>query len=75
MAAGEVLRSTGGYSTSLRFDNSAWRECIDCWLTLWGIKMHWSCSLADPNLVPWRMKQLDCFRQLFIAPVSNVTCN
>ena len=25
-AAGEMLRSTGGYPTSLRFDNFAWRR-------------------------------------------------
>ena len=22
--------------------------------------MYWSCSLAEPTLVPWRIEQLDC---------------
>ena len=32
-AAGEMLRSTGGYPTSLRPDNITWRECTDCLLS------------------------------------------
>ena len=35
-------------------------ECTDCWLTLWGIKVCGSYSLAEPTLVPWRTEQLNC---------------
>ena len=35
-------------------------SALTCWLTLWGIRMYWLGSSAEPTLVPWRVEQLDC---------------
>ena len=47
------------------------------WIGLsWGsIELYWSCSSTEPSLIPWSDRTIRLFRQLFIAPVSNVTCN
>ena len=40
-----------------------------------GVEMIWPHSSVESTLVPWRIKQPDCIRQLHIVPVSDVTCN
>ena len=60
-AAGEVLRSTGGYSISLILDDFAWRRMYCSVEPLSGeLRSTWPCSLAEPTLVPWGIEQLDC---------------
>ena len=54
---------------------TAWERIIESGLTLLGIKVSWLRSSAELTLVPWWTEQLDRFRQLIIAPVSNVACN
>ena len=34
-------------------------SALTCWLTLWGIKISWLHSSAEPTLIPWWMEQLD----------------
>ena len=51
---------------------TAWEGIVESWLTLWGIKISWLHSSAELSLVPWWTEQLDRFRQLIIAPVSDV---
>ena len=53
----------------------SWEGIAESCLNLWGVEVTWSHSSVDPTLVPRRTEQLDCIRQLYIAPVSDVTCN
>ena len=46
----------------LKFDTiaSLRESALTCWLTLWGIKMYWLCSLAELTLILRRTKPLAC---------------
>ena len=72
--AGEVLRSTGGYSLSLIIWLGGGMYCFVEPLS-GDLRCTGSCSLAEPTLIPWRVEQLDCSDNSFIASVSSVTCN
>ena len=67
-----MLRSAGGYPTSLRLAVTLLGESVLTYrLTLWGIEMHWLCSSADHT---WYLVDIAIrsFGQLNIAPVSDM---
>ena len=60
IAAGEVLRSTGGYSTSLRLIIALLgKSVLTCWITLWGIKVSGYVFLLNIPYTLWT-EHLDC---------------
>ena len=77
MLADECLYSAGEYGAFFRVDREPTlfgESIVESCLTLRGVEMIYSHSSVESTLVPWRTKQPDCIRQLYIAlcPMSPV---